>query len=886
MITCLRRRGTLAVGHRELISRRFRAPSALVVAFSTAALGAGAARLLTTTYLPVLLERIDDEPVVIALVMVVNAVAGFVVPLIVGPWSDRRTTAGLGRRLPFMIGGTVVGAGGLVAASIGNGSYVALALAAALVYTGLNALTTAHRALLAEDIPDARRPAVNSAQELAAVAGGAIAVVIAGALLTPAPAAAFALIAALLGASLIPTLGASRTIERAAAPRASNRGAAASLRGALRRTGAREVLIAQLLWVLAYAAIPTFFVLYAEHTLGLGLGAAGAALLAFGAMTALGEWLGGRTSSARVHRVLRAGVLLLGAGLLAASTMSTAATAALPLAAAALGAGLVTSLGFAYFARFVPAGEAGSYSGVFFAGRGVAAVVALPLAGVAAELAGSYRAILAIGGVALFALVPLARAERRLGRAAQSDLAPVRIAAVMPVFTSLRAAEVARATVRRVDELVLVDDGAPAETARTLQALATDDRVRVVRLGSNHGKGTALAAGVHVLLDHAEPPDAILLLDSDGQHDPQLIPEFVASLRGADVVIGHRSDRRAMPRLRRIGNRAASLLLLGAARTWIPDTQNGMRMLRTDTLRVLPLPDGGFEAESVHLRNVLSAGRRVASVEIPTIYEGEPSHFRPITDTVAVARALVGSPRPHIRPDPVPTPFAVPVLREWGSRLAVSMAAALAIAAALPALQPLDNQFFLAVNGLGDGPEWLYQALDPHTRNYIVLVVATLIASGAVLRRPRHVIGAGLAVLLAGYLAGGTLEVLKLFVDRARPEEVLGAEVLLSHDRTWAHLASFPSGHLMVTAAMASAAATAVPLLRRPLIAYVALIAFTRVLFGAHFPLDVVVGAALGYELGLFSTSLLVNARLLPQPRLAGATEPLGQPQPALETNQ
>ena len=377
MITCLRRRGTLAVGHRELISRRFRAPSALVVAFSTAALGAGAARLLTTTYLPVLLERIDDEPVVIALVMVVNAVAGFVVPLIVGPWSDRRTTAGLGRRLPFMIGGTVVGAGGLVAASIGNGSYVALALAAALVYTGLNALTTAHRALLAEDIPDARRPAVNSAQELAAVAGGAIAVVIAGALLTPAPAAAFALIAALLGASLIPTLGASRTIERAAAPRASNRGAPASLRGALGRTGAREVLIAQLLWVLAYAAIPTFFVLYAEHTLGLGLGAAGAALLAFGAMTALGEWLGGRTSSARVHRVLRAGVLLLGAGLLAASTMSTAATAALPLAAAALGAGLVTSLGFAYFARFVPAGEAGSYSGVFFAGRGVAAVVAL-----------------------------------------------------------------------------------------------------------------------------------------------------------------------------------------------------------------------------------------------------------------------------------------------------------------------------------------------------------------------------------------------------------------------------------------------------------------------------------------------------------------------------
>jgi membrane-associated phospholipid phosphatase len=36
------------------------------------------------------------------------------------------------------------------------------------------------------------------------------------------------------------------------------------------------------------------------------------------------------------------------------------------------------------------------------------------------------------------------------------------------------------------------------------------------------------------------------------------------------------------------------------------------------------------------------------------------------------------------------------------------------------------------------------------------------------------------------------------------------------------------------------------------------------VLFGAHFPLDVVAGAALGYELGLFSARLMASARLLP----------------------
>jgi membrane-associated phospholipid phosphatase len=142
----------------------------------------------------------------------------------------------------------------------------------------------------------------------------------------------------------------------------------------------------------------------------------------------------------------------------------------------------------------------------------------------------------------------------------------------------------------------------------------------------------------------------------------------------------------------------------------------------------------------------------------------------------------------------------------------------------------------------------------------------TVIAAAVTHRRPRYVLGAALGVVLAAYLAGATLELVKLFIERARPEEVLGSQILLSHDRSWAHLASYPSGHLIVTAAMAAAAAGAVPALRRPLLFYVALVAFTRVLFGAHFPIDVVVGGVVGYELGTFTTRLLASGRLLPEP--------------------
>ncbi len=849
----------------------------ILVVFSLAAVGAGAGRALTTTYLPVLLERIEDAPTLIGAVMTVNAVAGFAIPIAIGIWSDRR-----GRRLPFIAGGAVVSAGGLVAIGLGNGSsYLALAAAAALVYTGLNALTTAHRTIVADDVEDARRPAATSAQEGAGLVGAVVAVAIGGALIEPAPAAAFALVAVVVGLAALPTLALGRRLalgehEHAAAARPER----ASLREALRRDGPREVLLAQALWVFAYAALPSFFVLYAEDSLGLDLAAAGALPLAFGVLTALGMLLGARARPERVHGLLLAGAAMLGAGLLAAAPADGLATAAPAFAVAALGAGLVTALGFPYFARFVPEGEGGRYSGLFFAGRAVAAAAALPLAGLAAEASGSYAAVLWLGAAALLALVPLTLAERRRRGGALEPLLPrpSTVAAVVPVFASARAAEVATAALRHVDELVLVDDGAPPEIADSLARVGADERVRVLRMGRNEGKGSAVNAGVELLLDEPAPPDAIVVLDSDGQHDPERIPAFVDAARTGDVVIGHRRERRAMPLERRVANRAASLLLAATARTWIPDTQNGMRLFRTAALRAVPLPAGGYEAESRHLRALLASGRQVSSVEIPTIYDGEPSGFRPLADTARVARALVKAPAGSAGTGSASEALAV--LRGWAPRLSALLLAAIALGLALPLFQPLDNSLFLGVNGLGDGPEWLYQALDPHTRNYILLLLTTLVAGAIFLRRPRYVLGAALSVVLGAYLAGAAIEIIKLFVERARPEEVLGAQVLLSEDRSWAHLASYPSGHLIVTAAMAAAASAALPALRKPLLAYVVMIAFTRVLFGAHFPLDVLVGAVMGYELGLFAARLMASARLLPAQAGAPAGHRLA-PQPA-----
>ena len=181
----------------------------------------------------------------------------------------------------------------------------------------------------------------------------------------------------------------------------------------LHRDGARQVLVAQILWVASYTALTPFMVLYAEEVLDLRAAAAGLLLAGFGIVTGAGMVWGGRLPAERLRRTLLAGVALLGGGLLTAMAASNVAQAALPFAAAALGAGLVSAVGFPYFSRFVPDGEEGRYAGAFFSARAIATTAALPAAGLLIAATGSYRALLAMGAVGLAGLVPLARAERR-----------------------------------------------------------------------------------------------------------------------------------------------------------------------------------------------------------------------------------------------------------------------------------------------------------------------------------------------------------------------------------------------------------------------------------------------------------------------------------------
>jgi dolichol-phosphate mannosyltransferase len=90
-------------------------------------------------------------------------------------------------------------------------------------------------------------------------------------------------------------------------------------------------------------------------------------------------------------------------------------------------------------------------------------------------------------------------------------------------------------------EIVFVDDRSTDGTLAAIRALAaTDKRVRFVSFVRNFGHQVALRAG----LRHARG-SAVILMDCDFEHPPELVPELIARWReGAKVVVTQRNSPR------------------------------------------------------------------------------------------------------------------------------------------------------------------------------------------------------------------------------------------------------------------------------------------------------------------------------------------------------
>jgi glycosyltransferase involved in cell wall biosynthesis len=133
-------------------------------------------------------------------------------------------------------------------------------------------------------------------------------------------------------------------------------------------------------------------------------------------------------------------------------------------------------------------------------------------------------------------------------------------------------------------ELVLSDDGSQDATPAILAELAAaDERVKVITLSRNFGHQAALTAG----LDHSRG-DAVVMMDSDLQDPPELIPEMVAAWQnGVDVVYAVRQSREGETRFKLTTARYFYRLMARIARIDMPVDAGDFRLMDRRALDAL-----------------------------------------------------------------------------------------------------------------------------------------------------------------------------------------------------------------------------------------------------------------------------------------------------------
>lgn len=182
--------------------------------------------------------------------------------------------------------------------------------------------------------------------------------------------------------------------------------------------------------------------------------------------------------------------------------------------------------------------------------------------------------------------------------------------------------------------VLVVDDGSDDDTGTAARAAGAE----VLRHPANLGKGRALATGLGAAVERGAV--AVVTLDADGQHPPAAIPALLApvSAGAADLVVGaRRRHAGAMPIGRRITNWLSSTLVSRALGTAVPDSQSGFRAMKAEVAATVRPGGRRYEFETEFLFLAAERGFRIGAVEIATVYEGAPSHFRYTADTLRLA---------------------------------------------------------------------------------------------------------------------------------------------------------------------------------------------------------------------------------------------------------
>ena len=228
---------------------------------------------------------------------------------------------------------------------------------------------------------------------------------------------------------------------------------------------------------------------------------------------------------------------------------------------------------------------------------------------------------------------------------------------VMPAFNEEEAVgDVVREVLTTLPGVhcLVISDGSTDNT----RAVAEDAGATVLVLPFNLGVGGAMRLGFKYAVEHGFAN--VVQLDSDGQHDPRSVPELIARLDSADIVIGARfagEGDYSVGGPRKWAMKVLAVALSRIARTPLTDVTSGFKAAGPRAVRLFavnyPAEYLGDTIESLVIAARAGLTVRQVSVTMHPRVAGTPSHG-PVKSAVYLTRAVVALVMALLRPKITP----------------------------------------------------------------------------------------------------------------------------------------------------------------------------------------------------------------------------------------
>ncbi len=179
----------------------------------------------------------------------------------------------------------------------------------------------------------------------------------------------------------------------------------------------------------------------------------------------------------------------------------------------------------------------------------------------------------------------------------------------------------------------MIDDGSSDDTAARAAAAGAS----VVRHPYNKGNGAAVKSGIR-----RATGAYVLIVDADGQHQPEDATRLVSFLDDYELVVGARSSHSQASVSRRAGNTLLNAIASHLSAHPIPDLTSGFRAARRECLmEFLHLLPNGFSTPTTTTMAFLRAGYSVHFEPVDALRRQGTSKIRVGSDGVRFFLILV-----------------------------------------------------------------------------------------------------------------------------------------------------------------------------------------------------------------------------------------------------